>query len=68
MRTYSIGDLVLNADAYTNAIVNVINELNAELGTDLTYRRDMYTVDRLIESLNIRFDENGRIVTSALEA
>ena len=68
MKTYSISELAINESSYNLAIQNVKLALNAILDLNLSLVRDCYQVDMLAEALNIRFDKDGRIVTSELIA
>ena len=68
MKTYSIDELAFNPDAWEMAIRNVIMALNGTMGLKLFYARDMYNADRLAQTLNIRFDEDGRIIDGELTA
>ena len=71
METYDINEIaymVWKPEAYETAIRNVITALNAVMGTHFFYARDKYSIDKLASDLNIRFDEDGRLVDGKLSA
>ena len=52
----------LYGEAWSDAVLNVINVLNEELGLDLTVCRNGNTIDTVCEKLGIRFDDDSNIV------
>ena len=52
----------LFGEAYKEAIIQVIEVLNNELGTNFFYARDWARIDTIALRLGITFDENGEIV------
>lgn len=50
------------ASAYENALTNVADEINKQMGTNFSYVRDWASLDIIAGKLGVRFDDNGEII------
>ncbi len=58
----TMSDDLLFGEAWNEAIREVAEVLNEELGTNLFSMRDWTRLERIAERFHIRFNENGEIV------